>query len=208
MLLSPLDWALIESWQEREVPLHIVLRGIGKVFDSVDKQPKRKRSVKSLMYCKEEIEAQYEEWLESQVGKAEKEEVPGETNGSIFSDASIHTHLTQVSSQLQSVLERAESNLKETLQRVLARLTELEKNFSSAETLEDALSELENMIDAALLENIDKKELEELNKEVTKNLSSYRNKMEADVYQRTFDLMILKRLRERVMIPRLSLFYL
>ena len=28
LLLSPLDWALIESWQEREVPLSVVLRGI------------------------------------------------------------------------------------------------------------------------------------------------------------------------------------
>ncbi len=48
LLLSPLDWALIEAWQEREVPLHIVLRGIEKVFDLIDKQPHRKRTVKSL----------------------------------------------------------------------------------------------------------------------------------------------------------------
>ena len=68
LLLSPLDWALIEAWQEREVPLHIILRGIERVFDTIDKQPTRKRSVKSLFYCKEEIEAQYAEWLESQVG--------------------------------------------------------------------------------------------------------------------------------------------
>jgi len=32
--------------------------------------------------------------------------------------------------------------------------------------------------------------------------------MEAEVYQRTFDLMLLKRLREQAEIPRLSLFYL
>ena len=71
LLLSPLDWALIETWQEREVPLHIILRSIERVFDGVDKQPARKRTVKSLLYCKEEIEAQYAEWLERQVG-AEK----------------------------------------------------------------------------------------------------------------------------------------
>ena len=70
LLLSPLDWALIESWQERQLPLHIILRGIEKVFDLIDKQPNRKRSVKSLLYCKEEIEAQFAEWLESQVGAA------------------------------------------------------------------------------------------------------------------------------------------
>ena len=69
LLLSPLDWALIETWQERGVPLPVILRGIGKVFDAVDKQPVSRRGVKSLMYCREEIEAQYAQWLESQVGK-------------------------------------------------------------------------------------------------------------------------------------------
>ena len=65
LLLSPLDWALIETWQERGIPLRIVLRGIEKVFDGVDKQTAQKRTVKSLIYCREEIEAQYAEWLET-----------------------------------------------------------------------------------------------------------------------------------------------
>src|SRR4051812_15513367 len=67
LLLSPLDWALIESWKEMGVPLHVALRGIEKAFDSYEARP-RKRSVKSLMYCQEEVEAQYAEWLESQTG--------------------------------------------------------------------------------------------------------------------------------------------
>ena len=70
LLLSPLDWALIENWQEREIPLHIILRAIETVFDGVEKQPNRKRTVKSLSYCKEEIEAQFAEWSEMQTGKA------------------------------------------------------------------------------------------------------------------------------------------
>ncbi|NJM52777.1 MAG: hypothetical protein HC846_04905 [Blastocatellia bacterium] len=43
--MSPLDWALIETWQEREVPLHIVLRSIDKVFDNYEKS-KKKRTIK------------------------------------------------------------------------------------------------------------------------------------------------------------------
>ena len=208
LLLSPLDWAMIESWQERKVPLHIVLRGIEKVFDSYDAKPKKNRTIKSLMYCQEEIEVQHEEWLERQVGKAESIEQTEETTHSIFSDSSIHEHLAQVSAELQNALEKAENDLKEVLARVLARLADLEKNFSTAESLEDSLSDLEKLIDAVLLESIDKDELAKLNLEVTKNLSSYKTKMEADVFERTFDLMILKRLHERAEIPRLSLFYL
>src|SRR5438552_18326311 len=69
LLLSPIDWALIESWKERGVPLHVALRGIEHALDSHEAK-KRKRSVKSLLYCQEEVEAQYAEWLESQVGAA------------------------------------------------------------------------------------------------------------------------------------------
>ena len=49
------------------VPLHVALRGIEKSFDSHAARP-RNRSVKSLMYCQEEVEAQFAEWLESQRG--------------------------------------------------------------------------------------------------------------------------------------------
>src|SRR3954452_18583262 len=73
LLLSPLDWALIESWKEMGVPLHVALRGIEKAFDSYEARP-RKRSVKSLMYCQEEVEAQYAEWLEAQLGAGDASE--------------------------------------------------------------------------------------------------------------------------------------
>ncbi|MEK7723812.1 MAG: hypothetical protein AAB336_05655, partial [Acidobacteriota bacterium] len=42
LFLSPLDWALMETWQEREVPIHIVLRAIEKVFDNYEKSSKKR----------------------------------------------------------------------------------------------------------------------------------------------------------------------
>src|SRR5947209_19086825 len=73
LLLSPLDWALIESWKEMGVPLHVALRGIERAFDSYESRP-RHRSVKSLLYCQEEVEAQFAEWQEAQVGAAEQKD--------------------------------------------------------------------------------------------------------------------------------------
>ena len=67
LLLSPMDWALIESWKAMGVPLHVALRGVEKSFDSYEAKPRR-RSVKSLLYCQEEVEAQFAEWRESQTG--------------------------------------------------------------------------------------------------------------------------------------------
>ena len=79
LLLSPIDWALIESWKERGVPLHVVVRAIEHAFDSYESK-KHKRTVKTLLYCQEEVEAQYAEWLESRVGSHDDEGVAEEAD--------------------------------------------------------------------------------------------------------------------------------
>lgn len=211
LFLSPLDWALIETWQQRGVPLHVVLRGIEKVFDGVDSQPKRRRSVKSLMYCREEIEALHQEWLERQIGKNQENgngEFLGEKEGSLLSEDSIKAHLENVKSQLIVAREKSAGELKEVLGRVVSRLSELERTFADAESLEDSLTDLEKLIDQTLLQIAGKKALETLTEEINGQLASYRGKMEKEVYERTFELMLLKKLRETASLPRLSLFYL
>ena len=202
--LSPLDWALMQDWETRGVPLHVVLRGIEKVFDNQDAKSGRRRTVKGLSYCREEIEAQYEEWLERQVGKNMAENELETNENAAFSGNSIGEHLARVSVELRGSIEKTNGKLKEVLTRVAVRLTELESNYTDAESLENSLSDLEKMIDDALLETKN----DEVKEQISKNLASYKNKMEKDAYERTFELMLLKKLREQTEIPRLSLFYL
>ncbi len=214
LLLSPLDWALIETWQERGIPLRIVLRGIEKVFDGVDKQTAQKRTVKSLIYCREEIEAQYAEWLKTQVGKngdgkvqSPKSEVqnPKSPDSNLFSDEAISAHLEKVSADLKKAGQKSEAELRETLENVLRQLVNLKHNSQDTESLEKSLEKFDALIDQSLLKN---SETGKLKVEIEKQIASYRGKMESEVYRRTFDLMLLKRLRERAEIPRLSLFFL
>jgi hypothetical protein len=214
LLLSPLDWALIETWQQRGIPLRIVIRGIERVFDGVDKQPATKRSVKSLIYCREEIEARYAEWLETQVGKngggkaqSPKSETqkPKSPDSNLFSDEAIAEHLEKVSADLKKALHKSEAELRETLENVLLQLAKLKQNLPDTESLEKSLEKFDAFLDESLLKN---SEAERLKTEIEKQIASYKNKMESEVYRRTFDLMLLKRLRERAEIPRLSLFYL
>ena len=179
----------------------------------MDKQTGRKRTVKSLLYCKEEIEAQYAEWLERQIGKngdakasaavAQGSHQPAESN--LFSDEATVAHLEKVSLELESALIKTEGDLQRTLETVSKRLTELKKKSFTAETLEDSLEKLDATIDESLLKTF---ETEQLKAEIEKQIASYKTKMEREVYQRTFDLMLLKRLREQAEIPRLSLFNL
>src|SRR5579885_3472000 len=59
-LLSPLDWALIETWKSGGVPLEAVLRGIDAAFEKWRGRPARARiqMVNSLAYCAQAIAAQ------------------------------------------------------------------------------------------------------------------------------------------------------
>ena len=224
LLLSPLDWALIEGWKARGVPLHIALRGIEQSFDSYEAKPRR-RSVKSLFYCQEEVEAQYAEWLESQLGAgatageppAEGEEA-GADNGALpFPREVIAGHLAGSRAQLESAREkqkaRGAGELDETLARALARLAELEKDFAGAarpdaEQLEGALNDLENLLDRALRATLPLAGIEARRAEAVAQLEPYRNHMERAAYEQTLDHLLAKLLREECGLPRLSLFYL
>ena len=217
LLLSPLDWALIENWQEREIPLYIILRAIETVFDTAEKRPDKKRAIKSLSYCKEEIEAQFAEWAEMQTGKPLQELQSDEQNlsveaedpgGELFSKNAIADHLNNVYAELERAKVNSKGDLQETYDRVLNRLVELQKDIPSAEKLEESLEKLDALIDESLLSSGSGEKLSVLKQEIEKNLAEYKAKMEQEVYERTFNLMLIKRLREEAEIPRLSLFYI
>lgn len=220
LLLSPLDWALMETWQERGIPLHVVLRGIETIFDGMDRQAPstRKRNVKSLLYCKEEIEAQYAEWLERQVGKngakssagMQNSDPAGEEDDSageeLFSGEMIENHLEKVAAALNKAMQSAVSvEWREILEKVAGDLKKLKQNPPAAKDLEEELEKLESLTDENLLKFFDGGKFK---KDIEKEIAAYKVKMDREVYQKTFDLLLLKRLREEAEIPRLTLFYL
>ena len=67
LLLSTLDWALIETWKDAGIPLEAVLRGIDGAFERYTKRPTA-RKVNSLAYCAQEVLAAAEEMKEAAVG--------------------------------------------------------------------------------------------------------------------------------------------
>jgi hypothetical protein len=196
LLLSPIDWAMIEGWRERGIPLHIVIRAIENVFDGFDKNP-GPRSIKGLLYCKEEVEAQFLEWTAMQTGKAKDE------SGSVeFSPEQIVGHIDEVIAALE---RSANPELREDIERAIERLRRLSADHSNdLETADQALSDIENFLEHALL----KLDTSAIEKDVAAQLRPYKSQMEAHAYKQTSRVMILKRLREEEGIPRLSLFYL
>jgi hypothetical protein len=221
LLLSPMDWALIESWKEMNVPLHVALRGIEKAFDSWEAKP-RKRSVKSLLYCQEEVEAQFAEWRDARVGAANEASVdeggpPAGNEALPFSRAAILEHLKRGQASLQTVCSaRKRTNaddFTDTLERAAALLAAVTEDFAAsaspdAQKLEQSLSGIERMISDAVRSVAAAEQIVTIEREVKDQLRPYRKRMEPAVYKQTFENLLLKRLREQFDIPRLSLFYL
>ena len=55
VLLSPLDWALVESWKEQGFPLEAVLAGIERSFEKFKAGKRSYRKVNTLAYCSQEV---------------------------------------------------------------------------------------------------------------------------------------------------------
>lgn len=203
LFLSPLDWALIETWQERGIPLHIVIRGVESVFDVFDRQPPGTRTIKSLFYCREEIESQYTEWSRSMAGKSDENK--SEVAEGYPADA-VRTHIETSVTQLRAIQF---PNLKEDLDRAAARLEELLANLAAnGEIVDSTLADIEKLLLHSMLTNWDKAHLKSIEKEMRSQLREYKADMDEAAYKQTYDLLLAKRLREEAGIPRLGLYYL
>ena len=217
LLLSPMDWALIESWKERGVPLHVVLRAIEQAFDSFEAK-KRKRTVKTLLYCQEEVEAQYAEWLESRVGS--HEEAPDKSDDDAktpFPRAVVLAHLARSREELTELAaarrQTSADEFCEALARATARLAELENDYAAAaqpdaRKLEDSLSGVERMLDETIRKTVSEDDLKSISAEIDEQLRPYKRHMDKATYAETNENVLRKRLRELLGVPRLSLFFL
>ena len=156
-MLSPMDWALIESWKERGVPLHVALRGIEHAFDSHDAK-NQKRTVKTLLYCVEEVEAQYAEWLESRVGSHEPVQAEAENDKSPFPRAAVLQHLDHSVKELTRLAsdgQPKQDELREAFAREASLLSEIRSDYESAShpdsrKLEESLTGIERLLDNAM----------------------------------------------------------
>ena len=202
LLLSPIDWAMIESWRDRGIPLHVVLRAIENVFDGFDKNP-GPRTIKGLLYCREEVEAQFQEWSQLQAGKAKD----GSNEGSLeFSPERISEHIESVIGELR---QSQNPELRESIERAISRLRQLSaEHTNNIEEADRSLSDIESFLEHALLTDLDKTRLAEIEKDIAAQLRPFKSQMEPDAYKQTSRVMMLKRLRDEEGIPRLSLFYL
>ena len=222
LLISPMDWALVESWKTAGIPLHVVVRAINQAFDSYDSRPRRPRKVNSIFYCQQEVETVFAEYMLSQVGAAPR--TSGEARGRGPKEAPtpgfpremVLEFLTRCDQELAGRRTASDSDPEEVVDavtRARARLKELIGDVSASaridsEGLEHDLDSIDRMLFQSILSATSEGDLKSIREEAESELHSYRKKMDKDIYQQTVTNLVSRRLREINRIPRLSLFYI
>ena len=211
LLLSTLDWALIETWKDAGIPLEAVLRGIDGAFERYEKRPSA-RKVNSLAYCAQEVLAAAEEMKEAAVGVSGVDKPVAKPAG--FQTADIVAFLQRNADVLLNAKlpERPGISGRAAAQSTAAKLRELASEMESAsprlEDLERRLTVLEERLFAVLLAATPDEELVAVRAEADRELSPYRRKMPAAQIDQLQKQYLNKRLLEKYRLPRLSLFYM
>jgi hypothetical protein len=213
-LLSPIDWALIESWKESGLPLEAVLQGIERSFEKYQKRPQRFRKVNSLAYCAQEVLRSAEEARTAEAeggGRAPAREPAAPP----FEAGEIRSYLSRGAEAIEKAGRAAKDQevLAGDLKGAAATLGALAADegnelLEDLEELENQLSVLEEKLTAALLRATPVERLAEFRREVERSLAPYRRKMAGPQIESLERQFLKKRLFEFYSLPRLSLFYL
>ena len=220
LMLSTLDWALIETWREAGVPLEAVLRGSDAAFDQFDakalRSTTRARKVNGLAWCAQAVMQAVEQAKEAAIGAAKTD--PAAVRASGFEAEPIAAYLLANAGLLQSTPLAAPADA--TAAEVAARLRALaaalcptstqplEAPPFSLEELDRTLTVLEEKLLAALFTAAPEAELVALREQAARELAPYRGKMQAVQIKQVQQQFLQKKLLEARSLPRLSLFYM
>jgi hypothetical protein len=212
--LSPLDWALIETWKDAGIPLEGVLRGIDAAFDKYDRRPSKSQKVNSLAYCAQAVLAAAEEMKEAAMGASSPDSDSHHTSG--FQTSEIAVFLRHNAELLDAAkLPEAKGidatplarETAGTLRRIATELDTM-KTPPRLEDLERRLAVAEEKLFAVLLAATPDDRMVSVRAEADRELGPYRRKMPSAQMEQLQKQYIYKRLLEKYGLPRLSLFYM
>jgi len=214
LLVSPLDWAIMETWQKAGVPLEAVLKGIDNAFESYQRSRRggAGKPLKSLAYCTDAVLEAAEEQLEAAAGSTPKQK--RETKEP-FSREELKNYFEKNAAQLERTAGKAES--RQTALAQVIRETEASLRASAAlleapgaldlEDVERRLTVLDEKLHAALTAHTDEETMLKIRREMDGQLAAYRRKLKAEQLALVEKQYMQKRLLEELGLPRLSLFY-
>ena len=194
-LLSPLDWALLESWKNSGVPLEAVLRGIDAAFEKWRGRRVKTQMVNSLAFCAQAVLTEAQIMAGTAQPKARRETAPP------FSLEELRAYLERNAEALPAGCGEIAASL-----RKLA--AEAEQHYADLEALEQRLTVLEEKMIAAARSQQTEEQALESRRQLDRQLRPYRGKMTADQLTMLEKQYLERQLLESAGLPRLSLFYM
>jgi len=215
LLVSPLDWAIMETWQRAGVPLEAVLKGIDRAFESYGRSRRGAgKPLKSLAYCTDAVLEAAEEQLEAAAGKTPAPTRTGQSEA--FSPEQLKLYFERNVGKLKQAAEKCRVQTPD----IGSALTEVAKSLEAAATILDApgrldLEDLERRLTilddktyALLMTHAPEELMLKIRREVDGQLAAHRRKMKAEQLAMIERQYVQKRLLEEFGLPRLSLYYL
>ena len=212
LLLSTLDWALIETWREAGIPLEAALRGIDAAFDKYEARQKRgrMRRINGLAWCAQAVMDAAVELNEAAAGSASTPATPTDSG---FEHARVAAHLDSAAAALD-----ASAVAPEACAATATRLRELAAEVRAAseqntahvdlETLELHLTALEDKLFGALNAAAPEELIFGLKEHAARELAPYRSRMGVVQLRQVERQFVQKQLLVHYSLPRLSLFYM
>jgi hypothetical protein len=217
LLVSPLDWAVVETWQKAGIPLEAVLKGIDRAFESWARSRRAAggRQLKSLAYCVDAVLDAATEAAEAHAGTG-PELKSARPASEPFSRDELAAYFERNRKRLLLASDKcrpAHGDLAARIEETAKRIEELAVLFDSPgkmdlEDLERRLTVLEEKLSAAAGAAASEDVLVNIRREIDRALAPYCRKMSAEQLAQLEKQYTQKRLFEEFGVPRLSLFYL
>ena len=208
-LLSPLDWALLESWKESGVPLEAALKGIERAFEKYHKRKRKFRQVNSVAYCTQEVLEAAREMAEGDTRAGPSERSPDQG----FEPERIASYLAENAGYVRQAAERLAPAQAGTLRETaisLDKLAEAAKagDMDDLEAVEQRLTVMEERMLAAVMQGLSEDDMLSIRQEMDSQLAPYRAKMQAPQLALLEKQYQQRAALEKSGLPRLSLYYL
>ena len=213
LLLSTLDWALIETWRDAGIPLEAVLRGIDTAFDKYESRQKRgrMRRVNGLAWCAQAVMEASEELREASAGTAPPADTVQPDTG--FEHERVASHLEAAAESLEAstIAHDACTATAKRIRELAAEARSAKPSTTAAqemESFERILTVLEEKLFAALTAAAPEELLVALKEHAARELAPYRSRMGAVQLRQVEHQFVQKQLLVHYSLPRLSLFYM
>ncbi len=206
LLVSPNDWALMAEWKKRGIPAVVIIEALERGFEKTTLSQNKKRGINSLSYFRRIVEDCWESFQQLNVGRGETKESEEEADTIIQHIRSLALLLDELSAR-HSDKKEITALLKDACNNLNLLILPFSKGTGDIEKLEEELARIEDVIGKTLLEHTSDDQLSAAWREAEDAFSHLNDSVNEKQLHDIKSRFVMKKLRKKYGIPRISLFF-